>query len=110
MGIPVIRLKNKQDTPKYGINRIKRTNSIFKSQWLTEYKKSLLEKTGGVCWLCGEPIPRRDFSIDHKLPKSKGGNGGFDNLFPTHKKCNSDKGDRIINSQEEFLQLINKHK
>lgn len=111
MGFPVIRLKNKKIPPKTGINKIKRTPSIFKEVKITEYKKALLEKTGGVCWLCGEPITfKNDFSIDHKMPKSRGGRGDFDNLFPSHKKCNSDKSNKIITSMDEFLQLFPKHK
>lgn len=37
-----------------------------------------------------------DISIDHWLPKSKGGSDHTNNLRLMHVKCNNDKGDRLI--------------
>ena len=68
---------------------------------------AILEKTGGRCWLCGKPIMTdHEFTKDHKIPLSKGGTSELKNLFPAHKRCNSLKADRIIETSEEFLAIF----
>jgi len=49
---------------------------------------------GKPCALCGLPINRDDFSIDHIVPRSKGGTNRLINLQPAHIECNSRKADR----------------
>lgn len=50
---------------------------------------------GAVCWLCKQPIDlsvdRREpggMSVDHVIPRSKGGGDSLDNLRPAHRACN----------------------
>lgn len=50
--------------------------------------------TDSTCKLCNEPIVSfRDSSIDHIIPRSKGGRKG-NNLQLAHRLCNSNKGDQ----------------
>ena len=56
---------------------------------------------GSICSLCGEPIefdrPRwhpRGPSMDHRVPRSKGGTWDRSNLRPAHYGCNSARGNR----------------
>ncbi len=56
---------------------------------------------GWRCWLCSEPISplvsrrhRRGLSIDHQVPRSKGGTDAIENLRPAHLGCNSRRGNR----------------
>ena len=51
------------------------------------------------CWHCGEPIDYDAhytdpdaFVIDHLIPLSAGGEDVLDNIVPSHRRCNSDKG------------------
>ena len=45
------------------------------------------------CPHCHEPIKsQEDLTIDHIIPRSKGGTDKLTNLQPMHKKCNCDKG------------------
>lgn len=64
-------------------------------------KESVIEKTNGVCHICGEKIDfslkapnRLSFSIDHVIPLTKGGNDTLDNVLPAHRACNSAKSNR----------------
>lgn len=50
-----------------------------------------------ICEICGEPIKKTSnkkyyFSIDHKVPKSKGGGWELENLQSAHRCCNNNKG------------------
>ena len=48
----------------------------------------------GVCGICKLAVGFDEFSIDHIVPISSGGPHVFSNLQPTHKSCNSHKGNR----------------
>ena len=50
-----------------------------------------------TCEICKEPIrkgKKKKLTIDHKLPKSLGGNGDFENLQIAHARCNRKKGNK----------------
>ena len=47
----------------------------------------------GVCHLCGELTPRREATLDHVVPLSKGGSDHHTNLRLAHRSCNSGRGD-----------------
>jgi hypothetical protein len=69
----------------------------------TKYKKQLWEKTGGVCFYCGNKIALSETTVDHFFPESKGGMHDIENLVPSCKSCNSSKGTKTI---EEFRFLM----
>lgn len=62
------------------------------NQELYQHRKrlrALIPQRHLLCYLCGELIlNQRDFSLDHVIPKSKGGATEPWNLFPAHKSCN----------------------
>lgn len=50
----------------------------------------------GRCYYCGiQTNPFSTFSIDHKVPKSRGGTDCLYNLVPCCRRCNSSKGARM---------------
>lgn len=67
-----------------------------------EYSKKRLElvfeKTQGRCAYCGKELSD-DATIDHVIPRSKGGSNSLDNLLPSCRSCNTSKG---VKSLEEF--------
>jgi 5-methylcytosine-specific restriction endonuclease McrA len=60
-------------------------------------RRKIYNKTNGICYLCGTHVSFSVFSIDHVIPKSKGGTNSLDNLMPAHKECNFKKADKILN-------------
>ena len=64
------------------------------------HKHGLFGQQEGMCAGCRELFPFRNFSIDHIVPRSKGGSDHIDNLQLLCAACNSSKGTR---SQEEFV-------
>ena len=57
--------------------------------------KILIDRDGDACKFCSKGVSVNNVSIDHKIPRSKGGSGSIDNLQLMHKECNSRKGNRI---------------
>lgn len=61
----------------------------------------LYERDGGWCRLCGLAVDRRGSdeaqraTIDHILPRSKGGKDNLENLQLAHASCNLAKGNKL---------------
>ncbi len=58
------------------------------------HKHQLFGKQEGNCAGCRTLFLFRNFTIDHKIPKSRGGSDHIDNLQLLCGACNSTKGDR----------------
>lgn len=51
--------------------------------------------------------PVKVFSIDHKIPKTKGGSDDLDNLLLTCRKCNQRKGKK---DYDEFIEWLKRER
>lgn len=54
-------------------------------------KRALHKKQKGRCALCGDELSLKEATFDHKIPLSKGGSRGQDNLQLAHRRCNGNK-------------------
>ncbi len=54
-------------------------------------RQNVFKRDSSRCQYCGAG---RDLTLDHVLPRSKGGKTSWDNLITACKSCNSRKGDR----------------
>ncbi|MCY3908382.1 MAG: DNA methyltransferase [Anaerolineaceae bacterium] len=63
------------------------------------HKHTLFGQQEGLCAGCGHAFPFRNFTIDHIVPRARGGPDHLDNLQLLCNACNSMKGTR---SQAEF--------
>ncbi len=70
------------------------------------------DRDGWMCWLCGNPVdpntpPNTAWAptVDHVVPKSRGGATEPANLRLAHRRCNSARGNRLPELQwpDEFL-------
>ncbi len=63
-------------------------NIPYKEVVLT--KHNIFKRDGQRCQYCGST---RDLTLDHLIPRSKGGKSSWTNLVTACKKCNTKKGD-----------------
>jgi 5-methylcytosine-specific restriction endonuclease McrA len=58
-----------------------------------EKRALVFKRDGHRCVFCGSP---EDLTVDHDVPKAKGGTNGLDNLQTLCEPCNVRKGDRLV--------------
>lgn len=59
---------------------------------LAENTHQTHDKAFIACHYCGNLIAKSRITRDHKIPKSKGGSGGKENIVPACRSCNTEKG------------------
>lgn len=57
-------------------------------------RKSVFKRDGHICQYCYKSFNEKDLTLDHVLPKSRGGDKSWTNLVASCKKCNQKKGDK----------------
>lgn len=62
--------------------------------------RALIVRDGDVCHYCGSDLDDETRSLDHVVPRSKGGPNALVNLVLACKRCNSERGDM---DYEEFV-------
>lgn len=66
-------------------------NLPYKGVVLTRH--NIFKRDNNECQYCGN---KKDLTLDHVIPKSKGGKTSWTNLVTACKKCNARKGDNDI--------------
>lgn len=67
------------------------------ADYRTRQVKKMLSGWGHICVICGNPF--RDnhcITVDHVIPRSKGGLNDVDNKAPAHWRCNQLKRDMSL--------------
>jgi 5-methylcytosine-specific restriction endonuclease McrA len=67
-------------------------------------RKNLLLRDRYTCQFCGRVFPAHELTLDHVIPRSRGGHTDWDNLVACCHKCNNLKGDRL--PEEAGLKLL----
>jgi len=81
---------------------IKLIRTIYRSR-VTFTKRNVLIRDRFKCAYCG--ARREKLSIDHIIPKSRGGKMTFDNCVAACKPCNLKKGGRTPNEARMYLKV-----
>lgn len=58
-------------------------------------KRQLLSIYNSCCWWCRCCLPSEKLTIEHLLPKSKGGSNSLENLRLACFQCNNSRGDSL---------------
>jgi 5-methylcytosine-specific restriction endonuclease McrA len=78
-----------QSFPMPSVIRLNRyVNAPYKGVNLT--RQNIFKRDGFECQYCGT---RRELTIDHVVPRAKGGRDSWVNLVTACKRCNAKKGD-----------------
>lgn len=84
--------------------RFDRLMKISRKKTLKAFRHEL-EKQLAYCHYCGKYVEKKDRTVDHKVPVSKGGGDGIENLVLACKDCNGLKGSM---SYRQFKKYLNK--
>jgi len=67
-------------------------------------RKNVLLRDRYTCQFCGRVLPAHELTLDHVIPRSRGGHTDWDNLVACCHTCNNQKGDRL--PEEAGLKLL----
>ena len=63
-----------------------------------------LQQWGWVCCICGLPIRRGQESLQHVVPRSKGGATASAINKPAHKRCNYSLGNKTLDPEAALIE------
>ena len=69
-------------------------------------RKNILLRDRYTCQFCGRVLPASELTLDHVMPRSRGGRSSWENLVACCYRCNNRKGDRT--PEEAGLRLVRK--
>ena len=75
-------------------------------QTLRFSRRNLFARDEHRCQYCGEAVPYSQLSLDHVVPRSRGGPTSWENVVTSCKPCNTAKGGRT--PQEARMKLLRK--
>ena len=67
-------------------------------------RKNILMRDRYTCQFCARVLPAAELTLDHVIPRSRGGHTDWDNLVACCHRCNNMKGDRL--PEEANLKLL----
>ena len=68
-------------------------------------RKNILMRDRNTCQYCGEVMLPSDLTLDHVVPRSRGGNSTWENLVACCHPCNRRKGNRLLNEIDDMILL-----
>jgi len=67
-------------------------------------RKNILLRDRNTCQFCGLVFPASELTLDHVVPRSRGGRSSWENLVASCYKCNNRKGNHT--PEEAGIQLV----
>jgi 5-methylcytosine-specific restriction endonuclease McrA len=67
-------------------------------------RKNILLRDRNTCQFCSRVFPAGELTLDHVVPRSRGGRSSWENLVASCYTCNNNKGDRT--PEEAGLKLV----
>jgi len=68
-------------------------------------RKNILLRDRNTCQYCGEVMAASDLTLDHVIPRSRGGNSTWENLVACCHGCNRQKGNRMLHEIDDMILL-----
>lgn len=67
-------------------------------------RKNILLRDHYTCQYCGKVFSPGELTLDHVVPRSRGGSSNWDNLVACCKRCNNRKGNKL--PEEADMKLL----
>src|SRR5215468_4217250 len=79
-------------------------------------RKNILLRDHYTCQYCGKVFNPSELTLDHVIPKSRGGSSNWDNLVACCKRCNNRKGNgtpeevgmKLVKRPQSFSMHVNR--
>jgi 5-methylcytosine-specific restriction endonuclease McrA len=68
-------------------------------------RKNILLRDRNTCQYCGVVLPSSELTLDHVVPRSRGGNSTWENLVACCHACNRRKGNRMLHEIDDMILL-----
>ena len=68
-------------------------------------RKNILLRDRNTCQYCGETFGPGDLTLDHVIPRSRGGDSTWENLVARCHACNRRKGNRMLDEIDDMILL-----
>src|SRR3954469_17903263 len=68
-------------------------------------RKNILLRDRNTCQYCGVVLPASELTLDHVIPRSRGGNSTWENLVACCHACNRRKGNRMLHELDDMILL-----
>src|SRR6202166_368805 len=68
-------------------------------------RKNILLRDRNTCQYCGVLLPSGELTLDHVIPRSRGGNSTWENLVACCHACNRRKGNRMLAEIDDMILL-----
>ena len=59
-------------------------------------RKNILLRDHNTCQYCNKALPPAELTLDHIIPRARGGDSSWDNLVACCRACNNRKGDQRL--------------
>ena len=59
-------------------------------------RKNILLRDRSTCQYCGDVLPSSELTLDHVMPRSRGGQSTWENLVACCHACNARKGNSLV--------------
>ncbi|HDN80012.1 MAG: HNH endonuclease [Chloroflexi bacterium] len=69
-------------------------------------RKTVFARDHYTCQYCGRQLPKSELTLDHVIPRQRGGETTWENVVTACKTCNQRKGSRT--PQEAGMRLLSK--
>ena len=68
-------------------------------------RKNILLRDRNTCQYCGEVLSPSDLTLDHVIPRSRGGSSTWENLVACCHHCNRRKANRMLDEIDDMVLL-----
>ena len=68
-------------------------------------RKNILLRDRNTCQYCSVVLPASELTLDHVIPRSRGGNSTWENLVACCHACNRRKGNRMLHEIDDMVLL-----